>query len=292
MVFSSGRIGEVLAVFGALEGAGFSDERAGDDAADAQGVAQAAGDVAIAVEFGDGHDFLVGGDLEDAVGGGVADQRAGLHVFFAEFVEDGGAAGGLVADELAAGFLLKGGDQVGGERVHQGEVVEAGIHFEAGDFPVAGDGVLAVGHFAHGAPGGDGGFLGGHAFDLLGGVWGSSPGMLPRPIFCMVGTLRPPAAAARMREGRGAGVAVFGRVGGGADAHGVENDQDGFHLRPSFFAASGAAGLNLNIQYPMSNIQSSSEQPPGSRRAGPTSPGTAIAVGGAFRVPTEPVGID
>jgi hypothetical protein len=98
-----------------------ADEGAGDDAADAQGVAEAAGDVAIAVEFGDGDDVLVGGDLEDAVGGGVADQRAGLDVFFAEFVDDGGAAGGLVADELAAGFLFEGGDQVGGERVDGGK---------------------------------------------------------------------------------------------------------------------------------------------------------------------------
>ncbi len=147
-----GAIGEILAVFRALEAAGLADEGAGDDAADAERVAQAAGDFAVAIQFGHGHDFFVRGDLEHAVGGGVANQRTGAHVFFAEFFDDFGAARGFIADELAAGFFLKIGNQIGGERVFTREVVEAGVHFEAGDFPVAGNGVFAVGHFAHGAP--------------------------------------------------------------------------------------------------------------------------------------------
>ncbi len=246
------QVGEILAVLGALEGAGLADEGAGDDAADAQGVAEAAGDVAVAVQFGDGDDFLVGGDLEDAVGGGVADERSGFEVFGAEFVDDGGAAGGLVADQLAAGFLLEGGDQVGREGVFKREVVEPGIHFEAGDFPVAGNGVLAVGHFAHGAAGGDGIFLGGNAIDGLDGAVMEQGGDVAEAHLLQGRDIEPAGGSSEMGKSRSTGIAVFGGVGGGADAHGVENDQDGFHLRPSFCTARGAAGVSRNL---ISNAQ-------------------------------------
>jgi hypothetical protein len=95
-----GRDGVVVAVGGAGESAGGANERPGDDAAHfVLPAQQIAGDLAAAVEFIERDLFLVGGDLENAVGGGVDDQVAALEVLGAEFADDFGAGGGFVAED-------------------------------------------------------------------------------------------------------------------------------------------------------------------------------------------------
>ena len=250
------QIGEVLAVFGAFEAAGFADEGAGDDPAHAQGVAEAAGDLAIAVEFGHGHDLLVGGDLEDAVGGGVANQRAGLEMLLAEFLDDYRAAGGLVANQLAPGLALEISDQVGRERVFEGEVVEAGLDLEAGDFPVAGDGVLALGDFAHGAVGGVGRVLGRDAGNGQRRLVVQQGGDVAQAHLLHGGQIHAADGRGQIGEGGGAGIAVISRVRRGANAHGVENNQDGFHAvfpcRGAQTAGYGSTGTLFTMSGKMS----------------------------------------
>src|SRR4051812_13110720 len=69
-----GRDGEILAMAGALEPCRLRpDEGPGDDAADVVGIAESARDPADLVEPFQPEDLLVGGDLQDAVHGRVAD---------------------------------------------------------------------------------------------------------------------------------------------------------------------------------------------------------------------------
>ena len=87
---------------------GAADERARDDAADAQPFArQTVGDVAGSIELRHGNDLFVRGDLEDAVGRRVHDPVAGLHVLGAELVDDRRAGRGLVAEHAAAGLAAR-----------------------------------------------------------------------------------------------------------------------------------------------------------------------------------------
>ena len=103
----------VVAVRGAREAPGRADERPRDDAADAEPLAdQLVGDLAGAIQLGDRHDLFVRGDLEDAVGRRVDDQRAGAHVLGAELVDDLGAGRGLVAEHAAAGAARELGDDL------------------------------------------------------------------------------------------------------------------------------------------------------------------------------------
>ena len=94
----------VVAVRGARELPGRADERARDDAADAESLAdQPVGDLAGAIELGHRHDVFVRGDLEHAVGRRVDDERAGPQVLGAELVDDRRAGRRLVAEHAAAG---------------------------------------------------------------------------------------------------------------------------------------------------------------------------------------------
>ena len=91
-------------------------ERARDHAADAiRPVEQRARDFAHAIKLGDGNHVLVRGDLKDAVAGRVDDRKAGADVFFAKFLDDFGAGGGLVAERAAADAALEFGDQLRGK---------------------------------------------------------------------------------------------------------------------------------------------------------------------------------
>ena len=93
------RDGEVLAVAGALELAGLlADERPGDDAADAQRVAELSADPADLVEPLQPEMLFVSADLQDGIGGGVADRLAGADVLLAELLDDVGAGGMPVAE--------------------------------------------------------------------------------------------------------------------------------------------------------------------------------------------------
>ena len=136
------RHGVIVAVGGARETAGRADERPRDHAAhfvrSAQDLARRLADL---VEFPQRDDFFVRGDLEDAVGRGVDDRRAGAHVLLAQFLDDLGAGGGLVAERAAADAALEFVHDLGREavRIERKRLVQ----MDADHFPVAGGRVLA-----------------------------------------------------------------------------------------------------------------------------------------------------
>ena len=136
------RHGVIVAVGGARETAGRAGERARDHAAhfvrSAQNLARR---LAHLVEFPERDHFLVRGDLEDAVGRGVDDGRAGAHVLDAEFLDDLGAGGGLVAQRTAADAAFEFAHHVRREavRIERERLGE----MNADHFPMAGGGVLA-----------------------------------------------------------------------------------------------------------------------------------------------------
>ncbi len=83
----------------------------------------------------------MGGNLKDAVAGGVHDGFAGAHVLFAQFLDDFGAGGRLVAEGGAADLAFKLGDQLARKAifVHGESLIEP----HAGHFPVSGGGVFS-----------------------------------------------------------------------------------------------------------------------------------------------------
>ena len=108
---------------------------------------QLARDRADAPQLLDRNHFLVRRDLEDRVGRGVDDRRAGAHVLFAELVEDDRARRRLVAEGLAADAPLVLLDDVARKPVRIG--AERIGDDEAHHFPVPGRGVLPRAHFVH-----------------------------------------------------------------------------------------------------------------------------------------------
>ena len=109
-------------------------------------------DLAHAIEPRNRNHVFVRGDLEDAVAGGVHDELAGAHVLFAEFFDDFGAGGGLVADRLAADLALKLGNQVARKtvRINRERLVQP----DTGHFPMPGGRIFSRGvrcAFAEGA---------------------------------------------------------------------------------------------------------------------------------------------
>src|ERR1700751_2129097 len=131
-----------MAVWRAREVAGRSGERAGDDASHAvRPLQKFTGDFTHFVKVGDGNDFFVGGDLEDAVAGSVNDGFAGADVLFAKLLDDFGAGGRLVADGFAADARLESADDFRRKAVlvHRKSLLEP----HPGHFPVAGSGVFA-----------------------------------------------------------------------------------------------------------------------------------------------------
>jgi hypothetical protein len=131
-----------------------ADEGPRDDAADPQGIAQAARDAAHLVEPLEAEGVLVRGDLKNAVDGRVADRLAGAHVLGSEFVEDDGAGGVPVAEDAGqSGFAHERSREFAREsglRVRKVAPLEGDRH--AGDLPVARRRVFAFGGFDAEAP--------------------------------------------------------------------------------------------------------------------------------------------
>ncbi len=100
---------------GALEGAGFADKRASDDASDAPLVRVPPGDAADLVKALPGDDVFVRRDLQHRVRRSVEDGISGAHMFRAQFLENGRAALRIVPQEMNARFLLDPLDQFGGK---------------------------------------------------------------------------------------------------------------------------------------------------------------------------------
>ena len=134
---------EVVAARGALEVARVGAHvGARDDAGHAVVAGEdLAGDAAVLVELLHGHEVLVGGDLEHAVGRGVDDEVAGLELLLAIVLDDLGARVGLVAKHAAPGLALELLDDLGWKAVGVGG--EALGRDDARHLPVAHGGVLA-----------------------------------------------------------------------------------------------------------------------------------------------------
>ena len=94
------RDGVVAPVGGALEGrGGLADERPRDDPADIQRIDQLAHDLAELIKPLEAEMGLVRGDLEDRIGGCVADRLAGPDVLLAEPLDDLGSRRMAVAQD-------------------------------------------------------------------------------------------------------------------------------------------------------------------------------------------------
>ncbi len=134
--------GIIVAALGATIIPWRAGERTSDDATNTmRSLKKLARDFAHFVELGDGNRFFMRGDLENAVAGGVNDRKAGTLVLFAEFLDDFGAGGGLVAESFAADRALEFFHEIAREAVLvNGEGL---IEPDTGHFPVAGSGVFA-----------------------------------------------------------------------------------------------------------------------------------------------------
>ncbi len=174
----------------------------------------------------------MGGDLEDAVGGGVDDGPAGPNVLGPELGDDLRARGGLVAQNaLDAGPVFERGDELG--RKAPGEEGERLVQDEAHELPVPVQGVFAAGPLGHAAPGGQrrrdrGDAREGHD--------------VPQAELSEKGQAQAAAALGDVDQRVGPLVAKVGGVGQAADADGIQDDQDGAvdrstrHLISSFWA--------------------------------------------------------
>ncbi len=127
-------------------------KRARDHAAHAMLALQlCAGDAAVLVELLRRHHALVRRDLEDAVGRGVDDERAGLHLLAAVVTDDIGARVGQVADDLAARSLLEGLQDLRRETLGVGG--QRSWRDDAGHLPVPHGAVFALALLLHAGKG-------------------------------------------------------------------------------------------------------------------------------------------
>ena len=93
----------IVAALGAPKISRRARERPGDHAAHfVRPVEHFPGNFAHAVQLGDGDHVFMRRDLEYAVARGVNDRETRSNVFLAQFLDDFGSGGGLVADRLAA----------------------------------------------------------------------------------------------------------------------------------------------------------------------------------------------
>src|SRR5581483_9101931 len=122
-------------------------------ASDAEAIEQFARDFADAIQALQTETALVRGDLEHAVGRGVADRLAGAQMFFAEFLDDLRAGCVTIAEharQLRA--LAQRLDQFARKaRLLAREIAPVLAHRRAGDFPVPGLRILARRSFRRGA---------------------------------------------------------------------------------------------------------------------------------------------
>ena len=159
--------GEVVAVGGAAVVPGGAHKGSGNDAPHAVlALELLPGDAAVPVELLQRHHFLVGGNLEDGIGGGIDDQISGAHVLVAVEFNSLGAGDGLIAEDSPPGGCPEGRQDLLGKAVGIGGHGLGGDH--TGDFPVADGGVLAhgcLGETPIGARGGSGLGKAGNAVD-------------------------------------------------------------------------------------------------------------------------------
>ena len=129
-------------------------ERPGDDAADLITIHQLAGDGAHLVEAREPERRLVRGDLKHAVGRGVADRLSGADVRLAELADDVGARCVAIAENARQiGAAAQRLDELRRKaRFRIGEIAPVERHRHAGDFPMAGGGILALRNLAADAP--------------------------------------------------------------------------------------------------------------------------------------------
>ena len=117
----------IVAALGAPKISRRARERPGDHAAHfVRPVQHFAGNFAHAVQLGDGDHVFVRRNLEYAVARSVHDRKTRSNVFLAQFLDDFGSGGGLVADGLAADGAFELFDQfarkavlVNGKRLRQ-----------------------------------------------------------------------------------------------------------------------------------------------------------------------------
>ena len=158
-------------------------------------------------------EFLVAGDLEHTVTGGIHNGVAGADVLLAQLIQNGGTAGGSVAQRLGADGSLKG---IHHFRRKAFRIQWKGLfQLNAHQFPVAGGGILASGGF-HGAAihaSAFGGHRIAHAINAA-----KAHGLHPR----QAGSL----LFINMAKGIGTRVAIGSRVRQSASAHAVQYDQN------------------------------------------------------------------
>src|SRR6185437_11835423 len=225
------RHGEIAAAGGAAEGAGHADKGPRDDAPNAIGLDQLAGDAADRVEALEAECLLVPGDLEDAVGRGVGDRLPGGEMLGAELVDDRRARGVTVAEEarqlrpLHQPFRESRGKARHGAR----EIAPVESDGYAGHFPMSARRVLAAAGFRGVAPSADGrgrGEAGGpRAGALAGGGGEPKPRQIGQTQFATTGHAAAGAVRGDVTEGIGARIAIVDRIAAGADAERIE-DQD------------------------------------------------------------------
>ena len=147
--FPLGQTAVITAVASADEMALGPDERPGDDApyfirADADFAAR---NVADAVQFFQGDDVVVGGNLEDAVCRRVDDGQARAEMFRPQAFDDFRARRDFIADVAVARLFRKGFQQVRREGIGEGR--EGIFHGVAHEFPMAAGRILAGRDFLH-----------------------------------------------------------------------------------------------------------------------------------------------
>ncbi len=99
--------GVVMTPLRALEIARRAGERPGNYAPHAMlAIEHFASDIADAIKLSNGQHIFVRRNLEDAIARGVHDGVAGAHVLFAQFLDDFGAGGGLIAERFSADRAL------------------------------------------------------------------------------------------------------------------------------------------------------------------------------------------
>ena len=190
-------------------------------ASDFPGVGQTARNTADFVQTLQRDHVLMGGDLQDRIGRGVENGISAGDVFRTELIKNGGAAGGLIAEESDSGLAFDGADQFGRKFFKGGERF---FQHDPGDFPMSRGGVLpgrTPGHDAETA-----------GLRNAGGrtVEGEAEA---EPV--KVGRLQTGVVFDDVSEGVGPLIAVVRRLRGVSDPDAVQNNDEGsgscFHSR-------------------------------------------------------------